>query len=186
MTEIRIVAYGIPGPQGSKAVKGRRRNGSVILVESSAKVKPWRASVAAAASLVRPAELLDGPLIADMVFSMPRPASHYGTGRNAGVLKARYVDTQPDRVPDLSKLCRSTEDALTGIVWADDARVVRYGALAKVYVDSLDPDVLAEPGAVIRVRPFAACSREHVANVRGDVRADVPLFALDHPEGGPR
>ncbi|MEU6858848.1 RusA family crossover junction endodeoxyribonuclease [Glycomyces sp. NPDC046736] len=156
MAEIRIVAYGIPGPQGSKSVKGRRRNGSVILVESSAKVKPWRAAVATAAACVRPAAPLDGPLLVDMVFTMPRPASHYGTGRNAGRLKPRYEDALPDRVPDLSKLTRSTEDALTDAgLWADDARVVRYGALAKVYVDDpTDPDVLEAPGAVIRVRPF--------------------------------
>lgn len=182
MAEIHIVAYGVPGPQGSKSVKGRRRNGSVILVESSAKVKPWRAAVESAAVLVRPATPLDGPLTVDMVFTMPRPRAHYGTGRNAGALKDRYVNAMPDRVPDLSKLARSTEDALTDArLWADDARVVRYGALAKVYAgDPNDPDALAEPGAVIRVRPFAMCSREQTANVRGDVRS----FVLPDPQGG--
>ncbi|WP_026923311.1 RusA family crossover junction endodeoxyribonuclease [Glycomyces arizonensis] len=151
---VAFVAYGLPGPQGSKSPKGRRRNGSVILVESSRKVKPWRAAVVAAAADHLPAVPLDGPLIADMVFTMPRPRSHYGTGRNEGVLKARYASARPYRVPDLSKLCRATEDALTTAgVWADDARVVAYGRLEKVYVlDPADPDALAAPGAVIRVR----------------------------------
>ncbi len=155
MAEIEIVVHGLPGPQGSKKFVGRNRAGRGILVESSAKVKPWRAAVSAAALAVRPTTPLDGPLQVDMVFTMPRPKSHYGTGRNAGVLKPRYVGATPYRVPDLSKLCRSTEDALTDAgVWADDARVVEYGRLAKVYADSPDPDALAVPGAVIRVRAY--------------------------------
>ncbi|HLR94977.1 MAG TPA: RusA family crossover junction endodeoxyribonuclease [Jiangellaceae bacterium] len=155
MPDIQITVHGIPAPQGSKTAMGRRRNGSVILVESSRKVKPWRASVVAAAIPARPLAPLDGPLVADMVFTMPRPKGHYGTGRNAGALKARYVSAVPDRIPDLSKLVRSTEDALTDAgVWADDARVVEYGRLAKVYAGADDPDALAVPGAVIRVRAY--------------------------------
>lgn len=151
MAEISIVVYGLPGPQGSKSPKGRRRNGSVILVESSKKVKPWRAAVAAAAELVRPAVLLDGPLVADMVFSLPRPKGHFGTGRNSGILRPS-APLRPHVPPDLSKLERSTEDALTGIIWTDDSRVVEYGRSAKLYAGDDDPDALEAPGAVIRVR----------------------------------
>lgn len=155
MGEVQIVVRGLPAPQGSKRFVGHNRAGRGVLVESSRKVKPWRAAVAAAAVPARPAAPLDGPLIADMVFTMPRPRAHYGTGRNAGALKPRYAHAVPDRVPDLSKLARSTEDALTDAgVWADDARVVAYGRLAKVYTGSPDPDALAVPGAVIRVRAY--------------------------------
>lgn len=155
MPDIQITVHGIPAPQGSKKFVGHNRAGRGVLVESSKKVKPWRAAVAAAAALVRPAAPLDGPLVADMVFTMPRPKGHYGTGRNAGVLKTRYAEAVPDRTPDLSKLVRSTEDALTDAgVWADDARVVAYGRLAKVYTGSPGPDALDVPGAVIRVRTY--------------------------------
>jgi Holliday junction resolvase RusA-like endonuclease len=55
-------------------------------------------------------------------------------------------------MPDLSKLIRSTEDALTDAgVWTDDARVVAYHQPRKVYAGSADPDALHTPGAVIRV-----------------------------------
>lgn len=35
--------------------------------------------------------------------------------------------------PDLSKLIRSTEDALTGIAWVDDSQIVEHGRMHKRY-----------------------------------------------------
>jgi Holliday junction resolvase RusA-like endonuclease len=172
---VEFTVYGTPGPQGSKKDVGTRiaKSGrpTAILVESSKKVKPWRRRVAAAAGEHRPAEVLDGPLAAYVVFTLARPKAHYGTGRNAGVLKARYVEAQHFRMPDLSKLIRSTEDALKGVIWADDGRVCLYDRLAKVYVDSGDPDALDEPGAVIRVRPLAVDSQytPHMEGLFDDV-----------------
>jgi len=157
MGEIRIVVYGQPAAQGSKRYVGHRKGADgrdrAVLVEQSKRVKPWRRGVADAAVLVRPVELMDGPLVADMVFTFARPAGHFGTGRNAHLVKVT-APSAPAVAPDLSKLARSTEDALTGIVWKDDSRVVAYGRLAKVYAGSGDADALDKPGAVIRVRPF--------------------------------
>jgi Holliday junction resolvase RusA-like endonuclease len=144
-----ITVRGRPAPQGSKDHKGNGR-----MVESSKYVKPWRTDVrgdALEALAQHPNWTpLDEPLVVDMVFTTTRPASHYRTGRNAHMLR----DTAPRRPhspPDLSKLARSTEDALTSAgVWRDDARVVEYGRLAKVYAGE-DPDALTVPGAVIRV-----------------------------------
>jgi Holliday junction resolvase RusA-like endonuclease len=158
MAEFELTVHGLPAPQGSKKYVGHRFNKRYgkelpVLVESSKKVDPWRRDVAKTAMAAPPTELFDGPLIADMVFSMPRPKGHFGTGRNAGSLRPS-APAVPFVMPDLSKLVRSTEDALKGIVWRDDSLVVAYGRLAKVYVAAEDPDALAEPGAVIRVRPF--------------------------------
>lgn len=158
MTPIEFTAYGLPAPQGSKKYVGHRRNKQTgkelpVLVESSKKVTPWRRVVAQTALTVRPKVLLEGPLVADMVFSMPRPAGHFGTGRNAGRLKPS-APLVPSVMPDLSKLARSTEDALTGLVWRDDSLVVAYGRLAKVYVGADDPDALDRPGVVVRVRQY--------------------------------
>lgn len=144
-----IVVHGLPAPQGSKSFKGMRK-GKPILVESSEAVKPWRAAVAAAALAARPAtwETLDGPLVADMVFTMPRPKAAPKTLR-----------TLPSPFPDLSKLCRATEDALgkdckelRRPIIEDDARIVAYRRLIKVYEkDPIDRDALRQPGAVIRL-----------------------------------
>jgi Holliday junction resolvase RusA-like endonuclease len=159
--EVEFIAYGRPAPQGSKQAfpiyKGKRGaktfTGKVAQVEMSRYVKPWRAEVAAAARSLGLAGPIEGPVSVDMVFTQVRPKSHYRTGANAHLLR----DTAPlvwCIAPDLSKLVRSTEDALKGIVWTDDKVVVEYGRLAKVYSDSGDPDALDRPGAVIRVRPF--------------------------------
>lgn len=153
----RIEVRGRPAPQGSKKAFRHKHTGKIITQEMSKYVDPWRSDVRAAAihflsRTDRTRFPLDGPLSVDMVFSMPRPKGHYGTGRNAGTLKLS-APLYPQGMPDLSKLVRSTEDALTSAgLWKDDSRVVEYGRLAKVYVGSDDPDALSCTGAVIRVR----------------------------------
>lgn len=133
-----IVVYGMPGPQGSK-----RHVGGGRMIESSKKVRPWRMDVKAVAESLMAkfgASPLDGPLRVRMVFTLPKPASAPKKRR-----------TWPDRKPDVSKLARSTEDALTDAgLWKDDARVVEYARLAKVYPNE-DPDALDRPGVRITV-----------------------------------
>lgn len=147
---LTITVHGLPAPQGSK-----RHVGHGVMIESSKHVKPWRDAVRSdAVTAVRalgddwPGRL-DGPLLVDMVFTFARSKGHYRTGRNAHLLRDG-APTWPSGKPDLSKLARSTEDALKDAgVYADDARIVEYGRLAKVYPG--DPDALATPGAVIRI-----------------------------------
>ena len=137
---VSFAVLGTPGPQGSKKHVGGGR-----MVESSKKVKPWRKAVYEAArdhtGGIDGFEALDGPLVADMVFTLEK-----------GTTLPKYLDWH-FRVPDLSKLARSTEDAVKGVVWTDDARVSDYRRLSKRWVGSDDPDALDEPGAVIRVWP---------------------------------
>jgi hypothetical protein len=146
--ELRIVVFGTPGPQGSKRLGDR---GQVI--ESSKKVAPWRAAVHdEALNVVRCrcgswgcGELVDGypmtgPLVARMVFTLRKPTSAPKRRR-----------TWPSKYPDVSKLARATEDALTGVAWKDDAQVVEYDRLAKVFPGE-DPEALDAPGALIVVR----------------------------------
>lgn len=128
MSRITFQVYGDPGPQGSKT---RSRYGAVY--ESSKKVLPWREAVKAAALDAAPrhgwVQIQRGtPVRLTVTFQHARPAAHYGTGRNAGALKPsapKYKAT----APDLSKLIRATEDALTDVgIWADDAIVASIDA----------------------------------------------------------
>ena len=141
MTGITMNVHGIPAPQGSK-----RHVGNGVMIESSAKVKPWREAVKAMAIDVKGDDWqpLNGPVQLEVTFYFPRPQSHYGTGRNATTLKAS-APVHHSSVPDLSKLIRSTEDALTEAgIWRDDSRVTRIRA-SKIYSTSFT-------GAVITVR----------------------------------
>ncbi len=134
---VELTVFGRPGPQGSKTSYGKGR-----MVESSKRVKPWRDAVVTVGLEVMAGRApLDGPLVVSMVFTLPKPKSAPKSRR-----------TWPDRTPDLSKLARSTEDALTdcGVI-ADDARIVRYEPLAKTYPLE-DADALPLPGVRITVR----------------------------------
>jgi crossover junction endodeoxyribonuclease RusA len=141
MRSLVITVYGRPAPQGSKAVVGRDKKGRAILVESSKKVKPWREDVKAAAlvAMGSPGNGISGPVKVQMIFTMAKPKSAPKRRR-----------TWPDKYPDLSKLVRSTEDALTDVgAWEDDARVIELRT-AKVFPGE-DPRSLGVPGAVIRI-----------------------------------
>ena len=138
---ISFTVYGTPGPQGSKKFVGTTKTGRGILVESSAKVKPWRMDVKEAAESARSShgDTFDGPLRVSMVFTLRKPSS-------APKTRATF----PDRKPDLSKLVRSTEDAISDSgLWADDARVVELFT-AKRYPGE-GPDALNSPGVVVTI-----------------------------------
>jgi Holliday junction resolvase RusA-like endonuclease len=148
---LTITVHGRPAPQGSKrafVIRGGPRKGQAAVIESSHdRVKSWRAAVVDAASEVKEWPALTGPLEVSMVFYLPRPKGHYRTGRNAHLLRDS-APIAPAGMPDLSKLARATEDALSdAAIWADDAQVVEYTRLAKCYAD--DHHLL---GAVITIR----------------------------------
>jgi Holliday junction resolvase RusA-like endonuclease len=132
------------------------------MLEMSKKLKPWRDDVKAAAltamecGQIGDVQLhhppLDGPLAASIVFTVREKPGSKPTWWPAGERWSKALRWRPASTPDLSKLLRSTEDALTGVVWKDDARVVEYTRLAKYYVGHDAEDVLPyTTGAVIRV-----------------------------------
>ena len=111
---------GLPAPGGSKrAIK--TRSGKVVLIDACKRNKSWRTLVAVAArEALNGAGVLQPPLALCIEFRMPRPRSHYGSD---GTVKAS-APWVPTVRPDATKLLRSTEDALTGILWSDDAQIV--------------------------------------------------------------
>src|SRR3954469_14583319 len=124
---IAFVVLGRPQSAGSRRAFPKK-GGGVIVAPDNPNQKSWQADVRDAALQAGNGHgLMDGPLRLDVAFYMARPAGHYGTGRNAGKLKAS-APLRPDRKPDLSKLLRALEDGLTGQVIADDARFVTIAA----------------------------------------------------------
>lgn len=149
---MKITVVGTPAPQGSKSYKGRSKSGKAIMVESSKKVGPWRETVVYAArqemDTLGDWALITDPVLLKVTFSLRRPTSHYRTGRNSHLLR-ESAPSRPAKYPDVSKLVRATEDALTTAgVYADDALIVDLNA-SKVFAGS--PEGLDVPGAVIEV-----------------------------------
>jgi crossover junction endodeoxyribonuclease RusA len=130
--DLDVFVPGRPAPQGSK-----KHLGNGIMREMSPHVATWREDVRAACLAIwqrRPP--LDGPLELDVEFIRKRPAS---------APKSRTPAAST--APDLSKLVRSTEDAITSAgVWADDARVTRCTSTKRC------AELGETPGARIRIR----------------------------------
>lgn len=129
---VHFIVQGRPQPAGSKRGFVNPKTGRVIITDANAKSRPWKQAVASAArDVMGDAELLAGPLDLKVTFQLARPKGHYGTGRNADVLKPS-APSYPTVKPDTTKLLRAAEDALTGVVWRDDSQVVMQFA-EKVY-----------------------------------------------------
>ena len=88
------------------------------MVESSAKVKPWREAVRQEA-LKTGLVVSDQPIYLHLLFRFRRPQGHYNA---KGQIKPSAPATHTTR-PDLDKLARSTLDALTGVRFRDDSQV---------------------------------------------------------------
>jgi Holliday junction resolvase RusA-like endonuclease len=161
---LTIVVHGRPAPQGSKKYAGHRRNSasgriSAVLVEQSKRVKPWRAQVMAAAREALtvshigavPIHLppLDGPLEAEVIFTVRKPAS--------APKRRRTWPTTRDS-GDIDKLLRSTFDGIADAqAVADDARIIDVHA-RKVFPHE-HPEALSEPGAIIRLYTLPGATR---------------------------
>jgi len=127
--------YGEARPAGSKTA-GVSKSGRVFVRDAGRGSQAWKRQVAAAAAqAMAGAPLMDGPLAVVFVFVQPRPKSHFG---KRGLLPS--APARPIVRPDLLKLARAVEDALTGICYRDDSQIVheslwkRYGEQALVEV----------------------------------------------------
>lgn len=133
---------GIPQPGGSKKGFVHPSTGRVVIVDDAKHGGEWRSVVALSGRTAYRSEPVTYPISLAVTFVVPRPNGHFGTGRNAGRVKGS-APAYPAKKPDLTKLLRSTEDALTGIIWADDALIVHQD-IRKTYG--------TKPGAHILVR----------------------------------
>ena len=97
----------------------------------------WRSRIASEAQeAMEGRPLLTGPLRLEATFTLPRPKS-----------KAKRIH-YPEGRPDVSKLVRALEDALSGIVYGDDAQVVTEIVAKRYEGDTGGRD---KPGVAVRV-----------------------------------
>src|SRR4051812_44229719 len=121
---LEFTVHGRPQPAGSKKGFFNPRTSRVVIVDDAKNSRPWKQQVAGAAlDAMGDTPMLNGPVELAVTFFLARPKGHYGTGRNADTLKPSAPE-YPTVKPDATKLLRAVEDAMTGIVWRDDAQVV--------------------------------------------------------------
>jgi crossover junction endodeoxyribonuclease RusA len=137
--EITLVVYGLPAPQGSKT---KLPNGAMVdggSKEARSRHRDWRSAVADAAhKTAQGRRPLDGPLMLEVEFRFPMPASRPKREQTAGRIPKQSA-------PDLDKLVRALGDGLTaGGLIRDDARIWMILA-SKV-------EVIGWTGATVRIK----------------------------------
>ena len=117
----------------------RRPGGGVMVsvVDANPRASGWKKLVAKVAREECGEPLLTGPLKVTMTFYRVRPQGHYGA---SGLSKAGKETPLPITKPDAGKLARGTIDAMTGVIYVDDAQIVeevsikRYGTPPRVEI----------------------------------------------------
>jgi Holliday junction resolvase RusA-like endonuclease len=142
-----LTVYGTPVPKGSArafVIPGDKPR-AVVVQNNKKPLAHWATQIGNEARRTamigdggtRPMDF-DGPFMVGATFFFNRPKSVSITARPVPSVK-----------PDLDKLVRAVLDALTGIVWRDDAQVVSIIA-RKRYLSVASPEYVE-----IRVNPWA-------------------------------
>jgi len=136
-TSLRFVVEGNPIPQGSMKAFMNKHMKHPVIVSDNAKLKGWR------------------KLVADLAHIEMRKNHFVTIGKNVPVrlILDFYFEKEPsvkrlDKItkPDLDKRVRSLGDALTGIVYDDDAQLTElvarksYGSPARVEIEVQEAD----------------------------------------------
>ena len=131
---------GVAKPAGSKRGFFIQKLKRVVIVDANPNSKDWKTDVKYTAKQAYAGEIVTCPLAVKFTFFIVRPNSHYRTGKNKHLLRDA-APKFPASKPDVLKLARGVEDAITGIVWKDDAQIVserifkRYAAAPGVQIE---------------------------------------------------
>ena len=159
---LRFFVPGDPVSQGSKTMmpRGGEVGAELILVESGNKrtktlpgnrLRNWRMTIeqcARAEMFKRRLKPLNGILVVGFCFVLARPKTHVTEGtrhlpKDEQRLK-KSAPAFPAVKPDLSKVIRAAEDAMEGVVFKNDSRIVGYRDPAKIYDDDGETGVHLE------------------------------------------
>lgn len=151
-----MIKFFVPGEAkgaGSKRAFTRKVGGKIVGVgvedDTGKEGKAWRTSVADRAmdqvKNLPDGNLFDCPLTVYLYFYRQRPSGHL---RKDGTVKTSSPP-RPITKPDVLKLARAVEDAITGILWRDDSLIVRE-VLEKRFCDEKQQ----HPGVWIWIEPW--------------------------------
>lgn len=118
MSTLRFRVVGTPKQKGSAKAFVPKGSAKPVVTNDCKGEKPWAQQVHwTAREAAGEGWPWAGPVSVEIDFFMPRPKR----------LKDR-LDVHHAQKPDIDKLTRSVLDALTGVLWLDDSRVVELGA----------------------------------------------------------
>jgi Holliday junction resolvase RusA-like endonuclease len=147
MSAITFFVAGIAKPAGSKRGFYIPKLNRVVITDANKNSKDWKTDVKHGAQRAYAGPLLECPLDVSFEFFVSRPKCHFGSGKNASNLKAS-APNWPKSKPDLLKLARGVEDAMSGIIYKDDAQIV----VENLYKSFTDEG--RKPGVRITITPL--------------------------------
>lgn len=178
---------GFPFARGGRNSDGSYRAGSVVvnITSDNPKLKKWRKAVAEAAAAACGKDwvpIVGEALSVETHFFLERPEGHWGTGRNAHLLK-ESSPAAPIVIPDIDKLVRAVLDGLSGVVYEDDKLVTcappeKHYAVPTRESDGLGAWIVVRRRAVQTAASLPAEERErYVAPEAPDVDASQLALA---------
>mmetsp|Transcript_1634 Transcript_1634/g.2685 ORF Transcript_1634/g.2685 Transcript_1634/m.2685 type:complete len:277 (-) Transcript_1634:416-1246(-) len=181
---IAFVVYGEP-----VTLARHRSTRAGIMYNPSKKMQKGFLDACSHANLL-PKSPLQGPLEVRLVFYFTRPKNHFGTGRNAHILKGT-ADVWHSKKKDLDNLVKFVLDSLNGYAYVDDSQIAVLST-AKLYCNaSSNSRFLHEVNQTTRVAttgssthyiaaPLGTYSAQTTATGTGTIRAPLPIL-VDHP-----
>jgi len=138
---ITFFVEGVAKPAGSKRGFFIAKLKRVVIVDANPNSKDWKTDVKYEASRAYSGAPLECPISVTFTFHIVRPNGHYRSGKNSHLLRDT-APKYPAKKPDLLKLARGVEDAMTGIIYRDDAQIVS---------ERLFKRFAATPGVTIKI-----------------------------------
>jgi len=142
MRRIEFFVPGVAKPKGT-LISGVRKDGRRFQRSLDKGHSDWKARVSVAAEAAMDGdEMTEGPVRLYLTFLSVRPKKHFYTGKRSKVMRDDAPPI-PTAKPDVDKLTRMILDALTSIVYKDDAQV-SCALIKKRYADAPGLKVVAK------------------------------------------
>jgi len=116
---VRSITFSIPGPPVGKERARTFRQGGVSITRTPDKTRDYEKLVATLARLFWKGPPAEGPIRLELVVVKPRPKRLHRKADPDGRIRCLAS-------PDLSNVQKAVEDAMNGIVYADDAQVCEW------------------------------------------------------------
>lgn len=82
--------------------------------------------------------MITGAFSISVRVAIPRPMKHFGTGKNAGVLKKQFKRALHVQRPDIDNFVKMALDALNGVAFLDDSQCIQLRDTSKYWTHNVE------------------------------------------------